>query len=72
MDILGFTSSKDLKNKHFILHIKDQMDELFYGEYVLEILDVIKHVYYFANKKNLPVYEISENAKIEKFAKTFD
>ena len=48
------------------------MDELFYGEYIIQILDVIKHVYYQINKTNLPVYEISENTKIEKYAKTFD
>ena len=46
MDIIGFTFSKDIKNKHFIIHIKDSMDELFYGEYINDVLDVIKHVYF--------------------------
>ena len=71
-DIIGFTLSKDIKNKHFIIHIKESMDELFYGEYIFEILDVIKHVYFEANVSNLPVYEIAENSKIEKYAKSFD
>ena len=71
-DVTAFTFSKDIKNKHFIIHIKNSMDELFYGEYIMHILDAIKHVYYLENKKNLPVYEISENTKIEKYAKTFD
>ena len=72
MDITAFTISKDVKNKHFIIHIKDSMDEIFYGEYMFEILDAMKHVFYKVNLSNLPVYEIPESAKLEKFAKTFD
>ena len=48
-DITAFTISNDVKNKHFIIHVKNSMDELFYGEYIMHILDVIKHVFYQQN-----------------------
>lgn len=55
-EVIAFTFSKDPKNKHFIIHIKDSMDEIFYGEQMFDVLDALKYVFFMINLKNLPVY----------------
>lgn len=70
-EIQAFTYCKNLKDKHYIIHVSQAQDEVYYGENIGEVLDAIKYVYFAHFGRNLPVYELPENDQVEKYAKSF-
>ena len=70
-EIQAFSFQKCQKDKHYIIHVASSQDEVYYGENIGEVLDAIKYVFFANHGKNIPVYEIPENDKVQKYAKTF-
>jgi hypothetical protein len=44
---------------------------VFYGENISDVLEAIKYVFFMNHGRNIPVYELGDNDKVEKYAKSF-
>ena len=60
-----------MKDKHYIIHVSNSQDEVYYGENIGEVLDALKYVFFANHHKNIPVFELPDSEKVEKYAKSF-
>ena len=62
-DIKALTKSSKKGNPEFVVHIKKEYDYLYESQYIGEIFDAIKYVFWKQLKTNVPIYQVPDKLK---------